>query len=1333
MSFQPKVTPTADTKLANINNDRVATNQETVPVPYLAGSYPMRMTWISNALRVTIKDVQAQTGKKTSSTVARDYYADIAGALCHGTLDYIKMIILDSNVVWTGALTRDSSGTGSIYKEVTVEGYGVLRIYWGTADQTPDPTLNAAVVNPDYERTYDEGTGVFGDNGEPPTIAAFAHPAYRFIAYGVWQQLYFGRDRTSTPQCEIIGGRVPAEYETGETDEGVNPMSIQYELITSKMYGLGLDPAIIDATSWAATRDAINPANVANATKPSYHISVYITKQQAIRSLFADITSYYDGYIRISDGLLEAGYFPHTPPATESGLLILDPSDFVDEPDIQSVGWDETYNIFQLAHVDRDRYYKEASTPYIAKHNIVITRENRPTNITKNWITTNTNAAKWIADYGRLESFPSLKGTIYCRKIKTVGLKEGDLFRLNYSPHAINQLCRALTVTEAEPGSLAKAVDFVSERGVMPDAYAPAADDIPPPPRLPATPISFAKVVELPIAFFESVYTYVGIIPVRPTLATLGWRGYYTLDDPGLGTPDYDEIANHLFFGALARLDANYSGSGEADMTVTVEGVDSYLLATITAKQQDDDTLLLFLDDEIFSIGTVTPVGGGQFTVSVKRARRGSTAAAHSQYALCYIIERAKLKTVTNENFIESTPGWFKIISYTGREQAVGGPVIELNFRDREGTPPAIVIGTLPSSPVTGAPYDLTATITDVDGDLSKYQFTVAKIVSSVVDSEITLLAGDIGPDQSGSSLAIKVPYMFPSIGTWQIIVRAYDAKGGFTKVSSSNMTVSLGDFLVDDGITPNPTSGETVTAGLGMLVLEWDNPSNTPISSVLIYEAATSSQPTDPSFVVPVNPLESHSAFFRQNLTASTLRYYWLKVQGLNGRFSSVRGPFSGTTRAGINLSDIIPGMTMVEIVGALPSSGNFTGRTVVLTTDGKLYRYDGSAFTAVVPATDISGTLADSQLAAIAAAKITGTLTNSQIADLAATKITGTLTDSQIAALAAAKLTGQIVSTQITDGAIVTAKLSAGAVTANELAASSVIAGKIAAGIITATELAAGAVITSKIAAGAVTAGEIAAGTITSTQLASGSVTAGKIAAGTITATELAAGAVTAGKIAAGSITSTEIAADAITAGKIAAGAITATAIGTNEIIAYTANIADAIITGAKIAAATIGSANIQDAAITSAKIGDAQIITAKIADLQVDTIKIADNAVTIPVSAYTSGSISTFNSGPYYMDIQSVTITSLGQPISILSSCVFASLDNFTFTFYINRNGGTDIWSADYKAVIGSNIFCNAFSDTPGAGTYTYYLRVSWSSSFFQATPFTKRFMEVKETLK
>lgn len=129
-----------------------------------------------------------------------------------------------------------------------------------------------------------------------------------------------------------------------------------------------------------------------------------------------------------------------------------------------------------------------------------------------------------------------------------------------------------------------------------------------------------------------------------------------------------------------------------------------------------------------------------------------------------------------------------------------------------------------------------------------------------------------------------------------------------------------------------------------------------------------------------------------------------------------TIRATGSGTY-AGITLDKVLSlskAKGGYEIVATLPTTDLFEGRIVFLTTDDKLYRYTGSAWTAAVPAVDI---------------------------------------------------TGQITSTQITDGAISTPKLAANSVTASQIAANTITAAQIASNAVTADEIAAGAVTAAKI----------------------------------------------------------------------------------------------------------------------------------------------------------------------------------------------------------------------------------------------------------------------------
>jgi hypothetical protein len=246
----------------------------------------------------------------------------------------------------------------------------------------------------------------------------------------------------------------------------------------------------------------------------------------------------------------------------------------------------------------------------------------------------------------------------------------------------------------------------------------------------------------------------------------------------------------------------------------------------------------------------------------------------------------------------------------------------------------------------------------------------------------------------------------------------------------------------------------------------------------------------------------------------------------------------------AALTVAKFASGIRPVEIVATLPSSGNVVGRTVVLTTDQKLYRWNGTAWTAAVPAADVTGQLTNAQIADVAAAKLTGQITTTQISDDA------------------------VSTPKLAAGAVSTAKLAAGAVTADTIAANAVTTAKLAAGAVTADQVAANAITTAKLDANAVTTAKLAAGAITADQIAAGAVQATHIAADAVTASKIAANTIQAYHIEAGSVTADKLAANVITAGAIQAGSITADKIGTNEIIAVAANIKDGVITSAKIA---------------------------------------------------------------------------------------------------------------------------------------------------------------------
>lgn len=277
----------------------------------------------------------------------------------------------------------------------------------------------------------------------------------------------------------------------------------------------------------------------------------------------------------------------------------------------------------------------------------------------------------------------------------------------------------------------------------------------------------------------------------------------------------------------------------------------------------------------------------------------------------------------------------------------------------------------------------------------------------------------------------------------------------------------TIGIEVVTSLPTTDNFDGRTVLLGSKLHV--WNGSSWTEVTSSVTSDA--------PPGVVVVSTLPTTGTEGDVIFNRTDGRLY----QRVNGTWAQVTVQVNTSTTvadASLTVAKFAAGLRPVEIVDTLPTSGNVAGRLVFLTTDNKLYRFDGTSFVNGLATGDLVGTIATDQIAA---------------------------------------------------NAITTGKIQAGAVTASQIAADAVNAGKIAAGSITAD----------KIVANAVTADKIASNSITSVKIEANAITAGKIAAAAVGTSQLQAGAVTAGILAAGAVTADSIAAGSITVDKLTSGA--------------------------------------------------------------------------------------------------------------------------------------------------------------------------------------------------
>lgn len=228
------------------------------------------------------------------------------------------------------------------------------------------------------------------------------------------------------------------------------------------------------------------------------------------------------------------------------------------------------------------------------------------------------------------------------------------------------------------------------------------------------------------------------------------------------------------------------------------------------------------------------------------------------------------------------------------------------------------------------------------------------------------------------------------------------------------------GDFVTatftggGDTTAPALPTAISATGGFKYITVEWTNPADSDLNFVEIYENTTNTS-TGATKV----GISGGDSFTRTNLGLNLTRYYFLRSVDYSGNTSAFTSGVSGTTtylddpdfENGVRQIFIDAGLDIIQPVSSLPASGDFTNQQVFLTTDSKLYYWDGSAWQVVA-------------------------------ADVGA---------------------GTITATEIADNAISTPKLAANAVTATKIQAGTITGDKITANTITGGLIAASGIITS------------------------------------------------------------------------------------------------------------------------------------------------------------------------------------------------------------------------------------------------------------------------------
>lgn len=273
-------------------------------------------------------------------------------------------------------------------------------------------------------------------------------------------------------------------------------------------------------------------------------------------------------------------------------------------------------------------------------------------------------------------------------------------------------------------------------------------------------------------------------------------------------------------------------------------------------------------------------------------------------------------------------------------------------------------------------------------GELDLYDGRTVDNVTNLTASEIVT----IGPDGNATT-SVELSWTAPDdafidfykvrwnkVGTTdyfhaetketRILITGLDVTSNYDfRVQVQNLIgVTSTGVSLDDEVLEGDTTAPAVPTivgtegGIQTITLTWQNPSDTDFKHVEVFVNTTNSIPSNPTSVV------DGETYTIGGLVGAQTRFFWLKSVDFSGNKSAATTGVSGTSvkvdasdieDGAIDLAAFASGIAPVQIVATLPASAS-QGDLAFLTTNNKLYRYDGSAWTLSVDGADVTaGTL--------------------------------------------------------------------------------------------------------------------------------------------------------------------------------------------------------------------------------------------------------------------------------------------------------------------------------------------------------------------------------------
>lgn len=664
MSFSSPPSP-EPVQPANVAPEQLDSNQLARSLPWHFGRRWLPLFWcVSHVYNYRAARSSGGSGGKSSKSGGTSgggavVTCDVAGVVACCTEDLLEAIEVNGEIIWAadGGISRDGAHpehTG----DIVIPRGPTFRFHWGTETAAGDwLVLNS------------------GDE---------THPHYRRQPVLEAKNLNCGTAGT-VPNIRVLVERAPrfgGLLDEGRSREGANPITALAELIEDDFAGCGLQGVIdVDTTALVANAIRDRQKTVAVPGDPTHlaymgYISGYLIDRQSLGAIITSTLENFDGWARRKGEKLEFGFFSHGPIDT-SGLLELTLHDFAAEPEFPNPAPDspDVYTDAIVTGLDRDRNMGDSWQP--AGNDVARDRlgETRTQTYARPFLCTSYQQKEQAQELANFYAIAATETQAKFRREKLGDLQPGDRFILNYSPSSVRQVYRVTRRSDPAHGGIVE-LGIIIERGLAPLTYIKPADPAPTLPAPPvASPVVNARIVQLPAAFVDGPAPVVVALAERPVAAAAGFRVHFSADDV-----TYDAQAETIDWALRATLVASIV-PGTGTFTIAAAGLDLSLLQPQSSAAQEDDALLLFVGGEIMSLGASSALGGGQYSVSALRGRRGSAAASHASAAVCYIIPRAELLQLEHKSFPRTaSTQYFKLQTLVLRGEQELATALKLTF-----------------------------------------------------------------------------------------------------------------------------------------------------------------------------------------------------------------------------------------------------------------------------------------------------------------------------------------------------------------------------------------------------------------------------------------------------------------------------------------------------------------------------------------------------------------------------------------------------------------------------------------------------------------------------